>query len=179
MGGFGPRRLDAESQAIKIAKQAKQRYQPEILSNGDTIKQLLARSRYLLFKHQDKWTSSQIQRSRLLFDHYPLIQQAYKLSSHLGVIFQTSKSKPVAFKKLALWYNQVEDSDLESFRTVSRSIQTHYADILNFFVNRSTNASAESFNRATVRAKIKAFRATSRGVKDVSFFLFRLSRLYA
>jgi len=166
--------LDAESQAIKMAKQAKERYQPEILSNGDTVKQLLARSRYLLFKHQDKWTSSQIQRSRLLFDRYPLIQQAYMLSSNLGVIFQTSKSKPVAFKKLAIWYNQVEDSNLESFRTVSRSIQTHYKEILNFFINRSTNASAESFN-----AKIKAFRATSRGVKDVSFFLFRLSRLYA
>ncbi|WP_109673045.1 transposase [Dyadobacter jejuensis] len=73
----------------------------------------------------------------------------------------------------------VDSQRLESFRTESRSIQTHYADILNFFVNRSTNASAGSFNRATVRAKIKAFRATSRGVKDVSFFLFRLSRLYA
>ncbi|MGX5858538.1 transposase [Dyadobacter jiangsuensis] len=43
-----------------------------------------------------------------------------------------------------------------------------------FFNNRSTNASAESFN-----AKIKAFRSSSRGVRDVRFFLFRLSKLYA
>jgi hypothetical protein len=35
--------------------------------------------------------------------------------------------------------------------------------------NRSTNGSAESFN-----AKIKAFRSAFRGVKNVSFFLFRL-----
>ncbi|WP_317131375.1 transposase [Mucilaginibacter ginsenosidivorax] len=46
--------------------------------------------------------------------------------------------------------------------------------MLNFFDNRSTNASAESFN-----AKIKAFRATSRGVRDTTFFLFRLAKLYA
>ncbi|MGA5621838.1 transposase [Pedobacter suwonensis] len=46
--------------------------------------------------------------------------------------------------------------------------------MLNFFINRSTNASAESFN-----AKIKAFRATSRGVRDIKFFLFRLSKIYA
>ncbi|HNX89336.1 MAG TPA: transposase [Paludibacteraceae bacterium] len=43
-----------------------------------------------------------------------------------------------------------------------------------FFDNRSSNASAESFN-----AKIKAFRATFRGVRNVSFFLFRLSNIYA
>ncbi|WP_244950819.1 transposase [Pedobacter suwonensis] len=49
---------------------------------------------------------------------------------------------------------------IDSFRTVARSIQSHYLYILNFFINRSTNASAESFN-----AKIKAFRATSGGVE--------------
>ncbi|WP_184468094.1 transposase, partial [Pedobacter sp. AK013] len=53
-------------------------------------------------------------------------------------------------------------------------IQSHYLYILNFFINRATNASAESFN-----AKIKAFRATSRGVRDIKFFLFRLSKIYA
>ena len=47
-------------------------------------------------------------------------------------------------------------------------------EVLNFFVNRATNAFAESFN-----AKIKAFRASLRGVTDIRFFLFRLTRLYA
>ncbi|MGL4327632.1 MAG: ISAon1 family transposase, partial [Tannerellaceae bacterium] len=37
-----------------------------------------------------------------------------------------------------------------------------------------TNAFAEAFN-----AKIKAFRASLRGVIDVKFFLFRLTKLYA
>ncbi|MDP2188422.1 MAG: transposase, partial [Sphingobacteriaceae bacterium] len=37
-----------------------------------------------------------------------------------------------------------------------------------------TNASAESFN-----AKIKAFRAQFRGVRDINFFLFRIAKLYA
>ncbi|NMA74034.1 MAG: transposase, partial [Bacteroidales bacterium] len=50
----------------------------------------------------------------------------------------------------------------------------HYEEILNFFVNRSTNASAESFN-----AKLKAFRASLRGVSDIKFFLFRVSNIYA
>ncbi|WP_417764995.1 transposase [Sphingobacterium composti] len=44
----------------------------------------------------------------------------------------------------------------------------------NYFDNRSTNASAESFN-----AKIKAFRSQFRGVRDINFFLFRLTKLFA
>lgn len=166
--------LDKENEAITAAKASGQAYQPELLENGDTIKQLLARSRYLLFKHTDKWTSSQVKRSRLLFERFPLVKEAYSISTDLGTIFRTCKSKEQAFKKLALWYNRVEDCGIDSFKTVARSMQTHYLNILNFFTNRSTNASAESFN-----AKIKAFRSTSRGVRDISFFLFRLSKLYA
>ncbi|WP_239779625.1 transposase [Tenacibaculum finnmarkense] len=39
--------------------------------------------------------------------------------------------------------------------------------MLNYFNNSNTNASAESFN-----AKIKAFRAQFRGVRDVTFFSY-------
>ncbi len=166
--------LDAENEAIKQAKRNKTIFPGEVLSNGDTLKQLLARSRYLLFKHHSKWTQVQKNRAELLFERYPELKKAYKLSLRLGEIFKVCKSKEQAFKRLALWYNDVEDSAIEAFRTVSRSIQAHYLSILNFFTNRSTNASAESFN-----AKVKAFRATSRGVRDVKFFLFRLSKIYA
>lgn len=166
--------LDQENQAIETAKKNKQSYQPEVFANGDTLKQLLARSRYVLFKHQSKWTASQKQRADLLFPRYPLLLKAYHLSIRLGQIFTISKNKQQAFQRLALWYNDVESSGIDAFKTVVRSVQTHYESILNFFDNRSTNASAESFN-----AKIKAFRATSRGVRDTTFFLFRLANIYA
>ena len=166
--------LDQESSATNLAKANNQTYCPEILSNGDTLKQLLARSRYLLFKHGSKWTDTQKHRAELLFARFPEIKEAYNLSVKMGDIFQKATSKEAAFKRLALWYNEVESSGLESFRTVARSIQTHYLNILNFFNNRSTNASAESFN-----AKVKSFRAASRGVRDINFFLFRLTNIYA
>lgn len=166
--------LDQENEAIATARKNKVPYQAEMLSNGDTLKQLLARSRYLLFKHHSKWTPTQKHRAELLFERYPLLKKAYDLSLRLGDIFRICKSKEQAFKRLALWHNEVEDSGIDSFRTVSRSVQTHYLSILNFFINRSTNASAESFN-----AKVKAFRATSRGVRDINFFLFRLTKIYA
>lgn len=166
--------LGHQNQDIDAAKQARNSYKPEVLSNNGTLKQLLVRSRYLLFRSSYKWTASQLQRSKLLLEHYPLIHRAYQLATELGAIFKTCKLKEQTFKKLALWYNALEDCGLDSFKTVARSIQTHYRDILNFFNNGSTNASAESFN-----AKIKAFRSSSRGVRDIPFFLFRLTKLYA
>lgn len=166
--------IDEENEQIALAKKKGLPYVPQLLPNGDSPKQLLARSRYLLFKHKDCWTASQKQRAALMFELYPPIKQAYGISMKLGNIFRYSECKEEAFKKLALWYNEVEDAGIESFRTVSRSIQTHYLSILNYFNNRSTNASAEAFN-----AKIKAFRASARGVRDINFFFFRLAKIYA
>lgn len=166
--------IEQENSEIELAKETKQKYIPDTLENGDTLKQLLARSRYLLFKKETKWSVSQNIRAELLFSRYPDIKQAYDLSMDLGRIYHTTKDKGVAFTRLAKWYDKVEKVGFKSFNTIAKSIQEHYLTILNFFDNRSTNAAAESFN-----AKIKAFRASFRGVRNISFFLFRLANIYA
>lgn len=43
-----------ENDKIKEAQKNGQTYEPPTFENGDTLKQLLARSRYLLFKASDK-----------------------------------------------------------------------------------------------------------------------------
>lgn len=166
--------LDEESYKITQARKQGESYEPEILSNGDTLKQLLARSRHLLFKHPSRWSESQKYRAELLFLRFPLLKRAYDLSLALGNIFHKSKSKEGAFTKLALWHNQVENAGIQSFESVARSIAAHHANILHYFDNKSTNASAESFN-----AKLKSFRAIFKGVRDTTFFLYRVMKLYA
>ncbi len=166
--------INEETNAIENAKSDNTKYIPEVLENGDTRKQLLARSRYLLFKSQEKWNEKQKARAKVLFEKYPDIKKAYKLTHSLRMIFSHTYNKGVAYTKLARWFNDITDSEFKSFNTISATIYSHYPEILNFFDNRSTNASAESFN-----AKIKAFRTTQRGVTDMSFFLFRLANIYA
>jgi len=166
--------INQETNDIENAKLNKEKYIAPTFSNGDTRKQLLARSRYLLFKSGEKWTQKQKARAEILFAQYPDIKKAYSLTHSLRLIFSKTKVKGVAYTKLAKWFNDVTDSGFKSFNTISATIYVHYRNILNFFDNRSTNASAESFN-----AKIKAFRATQRGVTDMSFFLFRISEIYA
>jgi transposase len=166
--------IEADNQAIDSAKITKRPYIPEILSNGDTLKQLLARSRYLLYKSQGNWTIDQKRRSEILFNRYPDILKAYLLTQKLSWIYNTSPNKVYALTRLAKWHDEVAQEGFKSFNTISRTIELNYKKILNYFDNKSTNASAESLN-----AKIKAFRSQHRGVTDVNFFLFRLSKLYA
>ncbi len=166
--------IDKENQEIENAKNSDYKYSPEILSNGDTVKQLLARSRYLLFKPETRWTDSQLSRSKILFEHYPDIEKAYLLSQKLSFIYENNTDKNIARTKLAHWYKEIEESGFKAFNTAARSIYYHYDNILNYFNNRNTNASAESFN-----AKIKRFRAEFRGVRDLQFFLFRLTKIFA
>ena len=166
--------MDNENNAIIHAKGTNKTYSPDILSNGDTKKQLLARSRHLLYKSPNNWTIDQQDRAKLLFELYPEIEQAYDLTNKLRAIYNKLIPKEIAMTKLAYWFNQVENTNLKQFNTVTKTFMLHYADILNYFNDRSTNASAESFN-----AKIKYFRMMYRGVRDKSFFLFRLSKLFA
>ena len=166
--------INEETNAKEEAKLSQINYQPEVFINGDTSKQLLARSRYLLFKSPEKWTPSQKLRAEILFDQYPDIQKAYSLTHSLRMIYAKNTVKDAARLSLAHWYNEVAESEFKSFNTIAGTIYEHYDEILNFFINRSTNASAESFN-----AKIKAFRASLRGVIDIKFFLYRLTKIYA
>jgi transposase len=166
--------IDQENDAIEKAKKSKVNFESKILPNGDTLKQLLARSRYFLYKNKSKWTQNQTERAALLFELYPDIQKGCDSTQELRSIFENAKDKIIGFAKLAKWHEKVDQSGFKSFGTISRTIMNHYQTILNYFDNRSTNASAESFN-----AKIKAFRSKFRGVRNVEYFLFRLTNIYA
>ena len=166
--------IDQENDAIENARNKNKKYTQKLLANGDTLKQLLARSRYLLYKADNKWTENQSKRAEILFEKYPDIEKAYKLCQNLSWIFNNTKNKTSALIRLAKWDEKVRQADFKSFNTIARTMSIHYKNILNYFDNRSTNASAESFN-----AKIKAFRTQFRGVRNIEFFLFRLTNIFA
>lgn len=169
-------RWDAIQQAndeMEEAKLSGSAHIPFRYPNGDTRKELLIRSRHLLFKSADKWTDRQKKRAAILFEEYPDIKKAYGLCHSLRMIFSKNSIKDAARLSMARWYNKVEEAGFHSFNVIAATFYEHYDDILNFFTNRSSNAMAESFN-----AKIKLFRANLRGVIDKKFFLFRIANLY-
>lgn len=135
--------IDQENEAIEKAKQTNRKFESKTLTNGDTLKQLLARSRYFLYKNKSKWSENQIDRAILLFELYPNIEKAYNLAQDLRNIFEKTTDKIIGLSKLARWHEKVNQSGFKSFNTISRSIMNHYQTILNYFNNRTTNASAD------------------------------------
>lgn len=162
-----------ENENIKQARKEKIKYYSAVFENGDSKKQLLTRSNYLLFKSESKWTIHQSERAVILFKEYPQIKKAYDISILFRSFYENSKTILEGKENLNKWYKKIEEEKLDSFITAAESIRLRETTILNYFLARSTNASAESFN-----AKLKGFRAVVRGVTDKKFFLFRVSKLY-
>ncbi len=166
--------IDEENIKILEARKQKTQYHPEIYSNGDTKRQLLARSRHLLFKTKKNWTHSQLERAKILFKNFPEIQKAYELSMYFRGIFERRITKDEGKKQLERWYKKVNVTKLSTMISASNTIKNNEGKILNYFHSRSTNASAESFN-----AKLKGFRSLLRGITDMKFFLYRVETLFA
>ena len=149
-------------------------WEPERMENGETKPQVMARSRHIILMHKSKWNDQQKARAAILFQMFPDLEKAYNLYLELVDIFN-KKSKPAAARlNLARWYNSVEAFGYDGFSKVIETFENHNDTIINYFEDRLTNASAESFN-----AKIKAFRTQFRGVGDIKFFMFRLATLYS
>ena len=162
-----------EDKEIARCRKSKIKFEPIRLANGETHREILARSRFLLFRMQSSWTENQRERAKILFYEYPKLKEAYNKVQQFRRLYET-KSREKAKPKFKKWIREIKYLKRDEFNTVSNSIQNHLENILNFFINRSTNAHAESFN-----AKIKLYRANLRGVSNTTFFLFRLEKLFA
>ena len=105
---------------------------------------------------------------------FPRLEEAYNIYLDLVDIFNKQSKPAEARLNLARWYNKVEAFNDDGLAKVIETFENHNATIVNYFEDRLTNASAESFN-----AKIKAFRTQFRGVGDIKFFMYRLATLYS
>ena len=138
--------------------------------------ELLARSRYLLYKYPDDWTDSQKQRAIALFKHYPEIEKSYKLSCNFRTWYRkenVGKDKEYLRNLLKQWYLDVETEAVMEMENFKSLVERHEGIILNYFVKGETNAKAEGIN-----SKIQRFITINQGTRDREFFYFRLAKLF-
>jgi len=145
------------------------------LENGETILELLARSRYLLFKFKEDWTTSQEERADILFKEFPEIKTAYNLICIFRLFYKTKIGKlDIAKKRLKKWLEQVSKENIEEIINFSFIIQRHEGEIMNYFEEGHTNAYAESLN-----SKIQNFVNSNSGTRDRDFFHFRIKQYFS
>ena len=152
-------------------KRLNARFIPPRLGNGETLVEALTRCNRQLSMSRDKWSTSQETRAKILFALYPKLAEAYNLINSLRAIFRNDKlSKETARPRLEQWYDRVAACTLREVKSVRDTIRFYEDEILNYFIARQTNASAESLN-----SKIKCFRSQVKGVADIPFFMYRLA----
>ena len=140
-------------------------------NHGKVIK---SGSKYLLSVSGEKWTDRQKTRAKILFRMFPKIKEAYTLICSLRSVFSNkSIDRGTAKVKLHEWYQKVSACTLREVKAARDAIKYKEEEVLNYFINRSTNAHAESLN-----SKLKGFRAQLRGVQDLPFFMFRASIIF-
>ena len=123
---------DLENEEMRRCREQGLKYVPFRYANGDTRKQLLARAKYILTKHESKWTKAQRWRADIIFEFYPELRKAYELAMQLTDIFNARCIKDMARTKLARWFNEVEKLAGNAFQTVIDTFINHYDTILNF-----------------------------------------------
>lgn len=144
------------------------------LSNGDTKVELFTRVKRVLPQSGEKWSESQKTRSRMVFEFAPKLKEAYSLVCRLRAIFKNKKlTKDTERTRLREWCGEVSASRMPEMISAMKTLKSKEDEVLNYFVNHSTNAAAESLN-----SKMKGFRSELRGVRDLPFFLFRCARIF-
>lgn len=147
---------------------------PPTLGGEETMVEALTRCKRQMLRSRDKWTDVQKERAGLLFEAHPKLKEAYGIVNTLRGIFKDKGlTKESAAEKLHGWYDDVSKCTLREMKAIRDTIMAYEDEILNYFISRSTNASAESLN-----SKLKAFRNQLRGVRDIPFFFYRVSLIF-
>jgi transposase len=152
-------------------------YKEEELSNGETVLESLARSRYLLFKDSDDWTMSQEKRALALFEKFPEIKKAYdRCCEFRNWMKKENVGKSIIQVKHEIWawMKKVDVDDIDEMLNFKYLVERNMLPILNYFRFGVTNAIAENIN-----SQIQRFIMLNQGTRDREFFYFRLKMYFS
>lgn len=170
------RSLECEKMGERF-KPAKFKYIEQIMSNGETPLELLARSRYLLFQYSDKWNEKQRKRAVTLFEAFPEIEKTYRLCLKFRdfmSIKNIGKHYLHVDRLLHQWYEDVESADVDELLNFKSMVESNEATIRNYFIAGETNAMAEAIN-----SQLQRFVTSNSGNRDKDFFYFRVGLYFA
>lgn len=177
---FRQQLLTQRRQAWQTHKQQKKTtpftFKEEKLDHGETHLELLARSRYLLYKFPSQWSAGQKARAAVLFTHYPSIKEAYYLIGKFRRWYRkhfVGTAKSLLNERLNNWFTLVDQADILEINNFKSLVERHQGVILNYFVKGYTNAIAEANNK-----KLNTFMRNNQGLKDKDFFLFRIKNYF-
>ena len=148
----------------------------EKFANEDTLKQLLHRSRGLLFKRKTEWTDDQKERAKILFKKFPEIEEAYKYCLRIRKWYEpirprySDRKYKIKEADLMLITKEGMESEVEEIRNIANFLRSNSTPILRYFYRRESNAKAEALNQ-----NLQRFISINYGARNTDFFLYRVA----
>jgi transposase len=104
-----------------------------------------------------------------LLEYSPLLRLAYDLRQRLTAIFEQDLTKAEATQKIKNWSQDVQQTGLTCFDTFLTTLNNHFDQITNYFINRHSNGFVEGLNN-----KIKVLKRRCYGLLNLDRLFQRL-----
>lgn len=140
---------------LTVARREIQRNAP------DEVKQQLKGSRWVLVKNQKDLNEKQRAKLESLYQASPDLKVCHQLKEQFRTIFETITDREQARGALRRWMKQVEKLNLTALQSFLVTLKTWFELILNYFIERWTNAFAEGVNNKIKLIKRRAFGFTN------------------
>lgn len=153
--------------ADAVRKQECKRLKAE-LSSADyeaTVKGTL----WLFRKPWQALSQDEQQRLERLFAQAPVLRAVHLMREILTVIFETAESKAQATEWLGMWRQFLTHHAIEGFERFLTTLDHHFDEITNYFLDRQTSGFVEGFNN-----KIKVLKRRCYGIFNLSHLFQRL-----
>lgn len=128
---------------------------------SNEVKEQLKGSRWLLVKNQHDLNEKQRAKLESLYQVSPELKTCHQLKEQFRMIFETITDRGKARTALLRWIKQVEKQSVTALHSFLVTLKNWFELILNYFVERWTNAFAEGVNNKIKLIKRRAFGFTN------------------
>lgn len=125
------------------------------------VKQQLKGSRWVLVKNQKDLNEKQRAKLESVYQASPELNVCHQLKEQFRTIFETVTDREKARVALRRWMKQVEKLNVTALQSFLVTLKNWFELILNYFLERWTNAFAEGVNNKIKLIKRRAFGFTN------------------
>jgi transposase len=122
----------------------------------------LKNAHWIVRKSRHELTSDERRILNRLFQHSPRIREAYELCEALTAIYESQLSKGQGKRKIRGWMQQVANSQLTCFNRFLKTLNNHWEEITNYFIDRRTSGFVEGLNNKIKVIKRRCYGITNR-----------------
>ncbi len=121
--------------------------------------------KYLFLRNSDKMTKCEITARSYFLNLYEELGEAFRLKELFNDLWNFAEIDE-ASGYLAYWCDLVEDSKIQPFMKVAKTVKSHWSGIVNYFKSKLNNGILEGIN-----SKIQLAKRRARGYRNVENFI--------